>query len=518
MIRVVALAMIAASPALAQDRPSEEELFGAPAVKDARPSTTGGEAPPDARDERGDRAGDERGDRAQEERGAPDPGAASRLGEALERTSDTLDVGGQLYLRAFLFSRKRDPPSAWDLTAPSLLDVYLDAHPSERVRAFVLGRLQFDPTAVEPRTAQQLPIAQAGGVDASQPLPIPGAAARRDREVLLDQLWLRFDLGRRAFVSAGKQHVKWGVGRFWNPTDFLHVSRRDPLATFDARTGTTMLRLQIPWESRGWSFQAATIFEPLTAATDAGAPRAGTLGAVGGAARAELVLGTAELGVGGVAQKGRPARLGVDLSAGVWELDVYGELALRSEPEVALWRAVPGADASLPVTDRFARRGGEWGNAAATLGASWTAKYGRDEDTVTVGAEYFHDRNGYDDAKLYPLLLLQGAFRPFYVGRNYAGAFVLLPGPGSWDRATFTGSLLGNVSDGSYVARLDLALVVLTYLRFEAFVAGHGGSEGGEFRLGLDVPPQDLGGGVVTPRVRIGAPLFDAGIALRVAL
>jgi hypothetical protein len=32
------------------------------------------------------------------------------------------------------------------------------------------------------------------------------------------------------------------------------------------------------------------------------------------------------------------------------------------------------------------------------------------------------------------------------------------------------------------------------------------------------VPPQDLGGGVVTPRVQVGAPTFDAGVALRLAL
>jgi hypothetical protein len=516
-----ALALVVAllaAPALAQDRPSEDELFGAP-------STPAPEAPPrdEARDgptprpSSADRTGapPPRDDDAA--RVAPEPGAEERLGAALERTRETLDLGGQLYLRAFLFSRQEAPPSEWQLTAPSLLDAYLDARPSDRIRAFVLGRLQYDPTATDAAVGQALPGAQ-DEQDPSQPLPIPGTQARRETEVLLDQLWLRFDVGRRAFVSAGKQHVKWGVGRFWNPTDFLHVTRRDPLAPFDARTGTAMLRLQVPWEERGWSFQVAVVTEPLTPPVDADAPPAGTLGALGVAARAELVLAGAELGVGGVAQRGRSSRLGIDLSSGVWELDVYGELALRSDPEVALWEAVPGADPALPVTSRFRRRGGEWANGAATIGASWTTNYGEELDTLTVGVEYAYDRNGYDDPEIYPWLLLQGDFRPFYVGRHYAGAFALLPSPGSWQSATFTGSVLGNLSDGSLVARLDLALAVLTYLRFEAFLAGHAGTNGGEFRLGLDVPPQDLGNGVVTPRVRIGAPVVDAGVALRVAL
>ena len=75
---------------------------------------------------------------------------------------------------------------------------------------------------------------------------------------VLDQLWINFDVAHRAFVTVGRQHVKWGVGKFWNPTDYLHPVRRDPLATFDARTGTTMLKLHVPWEKRGWNFYAVS--------------------------------------------------------------------------------------------------------------------------------------------------------------------------------------------------------------------------------------------------------------------
>jgi hypothetical protein len=36
---------------------------------------------------------------------------------------------------------------------------------------------------------------------------------------LLDQMWIRFDILETVFVTAGKQHVRWGTGRFWQPTD-----------------------------------------------------------------------------------------------------------------------------------------------------------------------------------------------------------------------------------------------------------------------------------------------------------
>ena len=37
-------------------------------------------------------------------------------------------------------------PADWSLSAPSLLDLYLDARPNPRVRAFILGRMSYDPT------------------------------------------------------------------------------------------------------------------------------------------------------------------------------------------------------------------------------------------------------------------------------------------------------------------------------------------------------------------------------------
>ena len=62
---------------------------------------------------------------------------------------------------------------------------------------------------------------------AAEQQPEPSTASRsRSTSAVVDQLWVRFDVERAAFVTAGRQHVKWGVGHFWNPTDYLH--RRPP--------------------------------------------------------------------------------------------------------------------------------------------------------------------------------------------------------------------------------------------------------------------------------------------------
>ncbi len=489
--------LLLASSALAQDRPSEEDLFEKPAEEKKRqpapPARPAGPKPA-----------------AEEERGGPralegEPGAERRLLGDLARTEDPLKIGGVLYLRSNLSSREHTPPSKWALSAPTLTDLYLDARPIDRVRGFVLGRMFFDPTQT----------ASATGL-------VPGAAPPANPQVLLDQLWLRFDVERTAFVTLGRQHVKWGVGRFWNPTDYLHAVRRDPLAVFDERTGTTMARVDLPWEQRGWNLSGVAVFEPLvtqattafvssleeptgTVATAAQASPSNQLGAIGGGARAEVVVGTWELGLDAVAQRGIRPRYGVDVSGGLWELDLRGELSLRTSSDVPLYR---GGLTSFTTYEPAGIR------PAAVIAADWSHKYS-DEDTFTVGIEYFYNSNGYgyDDRGLYPLLLVNNAFTPFYLGRHYAGAYLLLPKPGSWNLHTFTLSTLANLSDRSAVTRLDWSMTLLTYLVVEAYLQGHLGTNGGEFRLGIDIPA-----GATTPRFFAGAPIVDTGLALRLNL
>jgi hypothetical protein len=495
--------VLLAPPAIAraEERPSEAELFEGPASAE-RPS---GEERPAPTSQEGAAAQD--ADAPGLER---DPGAAARLLQSVARTDDPLQVGGLLYLRLNLGARQGTPPSQWTLSSPNLTDVYLDARPTDRVRGFVLGRLQFDPTQ--------------GSTAASAPgLNTPGASTASNPRVLLDQLWLQFDVARTAFVTMGRQHVKWGVGHFWNPTDYLHAVRLNPLAVFDDRTGTFMARVGVPWESHGWNFYGMAVLEPLVtgatpldstssanagqASSPAGAVASGQLARVGAAARAEVVFGSWELGLDGVVQRGIRPRFGVDLSGGIWELDVRAELGLRTSSDVPLYRGTSSADA-VPHEPKGVRP-------MLVLGTEWSHKYS-DEDSFTVGVEYFHNSNGYADAALYPVLLFGDAFTPFYLGRHYAGAYVQLPRPGGWNLHTFALSLIANLSDRTGIARLDWNMTALTYLTVEAYLQGHFGASGGEFRLSLDVPAGTVPG--VPTGFTLTPPTVDAGVALRLKL
>jgi hypothetical protein len=157
-------------------------------------------------------------------------------------------------------------------------------------------------------------------------------------------------------------------------------------------------------------------------------------------------------------------------------------------------------------------------------GANWSRKY-NDNDVFTVGGEYFYNSVGYRDASLYPGLLFNDACTPllnfFYTGRHYASLFASFPAPYSWNYSTFTLSTIGNLSDLSFVSRLDYSVTLLTHLTFEAFLAVHYGQVG-EFRLSFDVPATETCLGTFctppTPGRHINASVADLGVALRLKI
>jgi hypothetical protein len=564
---VVAVAVAVAgmaSTAVAQERPTEDEIFGAAGKSETdtgtgtatTTATTTATATATATD-----IGVGTGIDARDELNLGDPKAGTRF-SADVAPEDPLKIGGQLYWRVMSSGKQAEYPQNWSLSAPALLDVYMDARPNDRVRAFVLGRMSYDPTlAPNGTTSTGTGGVSAGAIQGGDSLSAMFGQPTRGPSVALDQLWLRFDLLRTVFVTAGKQHVRWGTARFWAPTDYLHLQARNPLLPFDPRTGTTMLKLHLPWEAQGWNLYAYALPESTTTTAHPAD--------VAGAARAEIVLGAFEAGAGVFGQRNSKAKFAGDVSFGLWDLDFYGEAALRNAGDVdfvSFQQAqfvpdppIPNQNQTYttnntnpkvtidpqkwqdptnyptyksqnlpPLVDAFfpAHRGAGW-KPQVTGGVSYTRQYA-DKDTFTVGAEYFYNGLGYDDPKVYPGVLFLPHATPlsnpatfFYLGRHYLGVYATAPAPYSWDNTTFTLSTLANLSDKSGLTRLDYSLVVLTHLRFEAYGAVHWGQRNGEFRFGIDgsalgnsiSPVQNLAQQLTT------APaLFDLGVGLRVAL
>ena len=138
---------LAAAPAAAQDRPTEEDIFGKPAAP-AEPKPYPKLPPPAAPAPPPD---------AKFETASPQPAGFG----APPAPPDPLKIGGMLYLRLDTQWQKGLAPSQWLLTSPNLIDLYLDVRPNDRVRGFVLGRAQVNPLV--PPNVQSTVLGQAYG-------------------------------------------------------------------------------------------------------------------------------------------------------------------------------------------------------------------------------------------------------------------------------------------------------------------------------------------------------------------
>jgi hypothetical protein len=540
--------MLGVAPAaVAQDRPSEADMFGAPAAESGSASPDSGAPSAAGESARGpDVPPDAAGTPVA---GAPIPdavpavplaaapptdstaaesrddmilgGSSTPMFDSPLPPDDPLSIGGQLYLRAQ--TRSFEDVSLGDSTfnLPTLLDVFFDARPNDRVRGYVLGRMTYDPTVSGNQPQLSATEAATGSASLSSLFGTP----RTGPQVRLDQLWLRFDIDHKVFVTAGKQHVRWGIGHVWSPSDFLHVQQRNPLEVFDARTGTTMLKLHLPIESKAWNFYAYGIAE--------GPEGVPTVAQLGAAARAEFVFDITELGIGAFAQKGTEPKFAADLSTGIGDFDLFFEVALRNRSDVDRVRYAPNArlpdleaqqswqtDAeyvqsqALQVAEaRFPRFRARGYRPQTVSGLAYSIKY-HDNDVFTISAEYFFNPLGYSNSNVYPGLIaprpepLRDPATYYYLGKHYAALVFTAPSPFSLDLHSFTLSTLGNLSDRSFVTQLSYSLALLTHLRFEAYVAGHYGRPSGEFRLRVRFEGVQI----------LPATLIDTGIALRLSI
>jgi hypothetical protein len=421
-----------------------------------------------------------------------------------ESLADTLQIGGLFFQRAVLSAQKGISFADTPISAPLQFDFYLDARPNERLRAFVKPRLLFDGTRDE--------YSNTGSGSTFDSLTLATSSTTVEEtnnpQTVLDQAWLKFDLGHVVFATIGKQQVKWGTSHFWNPTDFLSSQKRDPLATSDLRLGATMAKFEIPVEKIGTNFYLIGLFDNPEPAS--------TLGQMGGALRAESVWNETEVGAEMVIRGESDPAFGFDLSSALGPFDVYAEASLLTSAPDPIYQLVAtpteGADVSTLVSENTPE--GNFFQVSGGAGYSFAWKENR---LATLGAEAFYNELGYGDRGIYPMLIFLGEFQPFYLGKKYAGLFLSAEGPDAAKNTSYMFSTLGNLSDRSFISRLDFSWKVLTYLTFEAFADVHFGNEGGEFNFSLETPGLTYQGNAIFA-IDLPRTLFDLGIGIKMGL
>lgn len=461
--------------------PRDAEMFGTPAV-DSRDAEMFG-APADSRDAEMFGSPVETANTPTETKpeaadlGIPLPTTTERdLMASIAARDDSLTIGGLLLQRLDAsFPEETDFGDSL-LSSNTLFDVYIDSRPNDRVRLYARGRLTHDMTV------------QTGDVSTY-------GTELRSTTVLLDQLWSKFDIEKKVFLTLGRQRVRWGVGRLWNPTDFLNQQALDPLnaVIFDTRTGVGLIKVHVPLEKANTNLYAFGNFEGARQLDD-----------VGGALRAEVVFGGTEVTASAAIHKDQPLRLGADLSTGFWLVDFKLEGAVRHNDTGKYYAGTLDFD-TFELPDQV-DRSDEW-IPQVMGGLEFSARYNA-EDVLALGAEYFYNGAGYEGSDLYPWLIAQGVYRPFYLGQHYVGVYALLAAPGQWDDASFTFSGISNLSDKTYTTRLDYSQSVLTFLRLNFYTSVNFGGNG-EFHYAIDIPAVEtipgLEEGISVPATRLSA-------------
>jgi len=404
--------------------------------------------------------------------GSADGAAVPDFAAALDARDETLTIGGAFYLRSGVIVPDAEEPAT--LSSPNLIDLYTDVRPDDRVRAYGRVRVSHNWT-IEDGDTNWL------GEEVTP------------TDVTLDQFWLKFDVAHRLYVTAGRQRAKWGSGRFWNPTDVLNTQTLDPLSFFDERTGVSLLKLHAPVGVA--NFYAVANLEG-----------ASTLEEVGGAVRAEVLFGQTEVALTAAMRKDVPTVVGADFSSGIGWFDVHVEAGLRQGTMLPFYEGEFDFEAFTYPEE--VDRSDQW--VAQVVGGADVSIKISDEDTLSLGAEYFWNDAGYEDGSLYTWLIFNSAYQPFYVGQQYASLYAFLPGPGRWNDQTYIASVIGNLSDQSGAVRLDWSTTALTWITINAYAqAGFG--EQGELNFSLELPAtpmvEGLEDGLVVPRtlVMVGA-------------
>lgn len=452
--------------------------------------------------------------------------------DSAEAVADPLKVGGTLLLFGQGYFQEQRPFLEGTFSEPMILDTYIDGRPSDRIRAYAVGRLQFDPTRPTGDNTS-------GGATTAAPSPLVGLtpATRANPSVFLDQLWLRFDIARKVYLTIGRQKIRWGVSRIWYPTDFLNSQPRDALNPFDVRLGVNMIKAHVPIESLGWNFYAYGLLDAVQL-TSSGMK----LEQLGGALRGEFVVGPAEIGVGGVWQQGRRPRYAIDISSAVGPLDVYAEAAIRDGRDFVLFRSPQGFDveallSSLSALEAYRPQGVL---VQVSGGATWQFNY-TDRQFAIASVEYFYNPAGYDVPSgflvktLAPTLLNQTLDPiqnvPLYAGKHNVAFTLATPGIPGADWVTLSLSNIIILNDPSALTRVDAIFRVLNFLSVQAFGSVFYGQTGGQLRFQLSTKTiADLAslaelaqpGSGDTVRTGLAPlrypPIVQAGVLLRVSI
>ncbi len=185
-----------------------------------------------------------------------------------------------------------------------------------------------------------------------------------------DSLYLRF----------GKQTINWGVGYFYSPANIMNLQQIDPTDPTAQLEGPVALRALVPIKGTQHNLWGYAVFDSATMKPEDTAL----------AAKAELVFGGWELGLGGYYKKDDPIRGMVTAVGSIRDISLFGEATVsrgssRTWVTKVLSLDPPVATTTTDDTSIFFK---------GTAGF----RYSNSTDNWSLLAQYLYDGEGYANA------------------------------------------------------------------------------------------------------------------------
>lgn len=225
--------------------------------------------------------------------------------------------------------------------------------------------------------------------------------------VRVTELFSDFQIGESVFLRGGKHTIAWGVGYFFSPADVLNLTAIDPDDPEADREGPVSLRANLPID-----FNNLYLYVIADPTADGVKPAV--------APKAEVVLGSAEIGIGAYYHPDRVPRAMLTLSTGLADAEVFGEL----EASLGSDRTFVERDADSPTGLRAVRHANRLFG-AATGGLRYTYRPESNDWSATFAGQYLWNGEGYAD----PTILREPGVRTLLLNRALSPAdLTTLPG------------------------------------------------------------------------------------------
>jgi hypothetical protein len=343
---------------------------------------------------------------------------------------EKVNIGGRLDGTASFAPRANSKGSQEKIDYSLKSDVFIEAVQDENLRA--LARLRF---LAKPASSQNTQNSQN-----TQGFQLSQNTTTETFSTQLDEAWVKYNSNKKVFYTLGKQHIKFGSGRFWNPTDFLAPEIKDPFASFDSRLGVWLVKVNVPIEEFGTNILGILNFS-----------NANTPENLSGTFRIEqAVAGMAEVSLTAQAAPKNNQKFGLDISAGLGIFDVYLENAwTKTNGRTKLkGGSFTEQNFSLPTLENNSSKF----IPQTSVGAAYTFNYS-DSDSATLGVEYLENSLGYEEKDLVLYSLVTAQNQSLYHSKRYLGAFFRLPNPGSLNSASFLLNSISSLVDKSTALR-----------------------------------------------------------------